>query len=447
LHLDSLFRESDVFIGTPMQASGNYFDSKVLQKYTEKYFKRFADPKPIIDSSIDNSCKMIIVIPCHNEPDLIGTLESLSACEQVNDIVEVLVVVNEEVGSGESEVESRKWEVERQNRKTIVDFRFWVQNRKPEIVNLKFHIIEALDMPTKTAGVGLGRKIGMDEALRRFSSINRNGTIICLDADCKVSNNYLTAIDQYFVKSDAGIGVMNFEHQYEKEKDKNLKDGIINYELFLRYYVEGLRQAKFPNAIHTIGSCMLVKAATYAKHGGMNKRKAGEDFYFLHKIKPHEKFVMVNKATVYPSCRTSDRVPFGTGKAQQDWLNKADKTYLTYDPRVFEDLKMLNESIEPLFRLDFDKWKVQMPNSIQDFFRTHGYSEKVNLIKSNCKTLEQFEKQFYVWFDGFLCLKFVHFVRDNFYSNVPLTRVSSQITGTISDQPIDLLKAYRDNDS
>ena len=47
-------------------------------------------------------------------------------------------------------------------------------------------------MPHKIGGVGLARKIGMDEALKIF---NYNSTskkiLICLDADCTVASNYL----------------------------------------------------------------------------------------------------------------------------------------------------------------------------------------------------------------------------------------------------------------
>lgn len=341
--------------------------------------------------------------------------------------------------------ETALFDVKQTNEKTLFRFQKW-QSQNP-LPMLQFHLTEAFDQPMKNAGVGLARKVGMDEAVRRFSSIGVNGTIVCLDADCTVSKNYLDAIHEEFVSRDAGIGVMNFEHHYEKENDKNLREGITNYELFLRYYVEGLRQSLFPNAIHTIGSCMLVKAAIYAKHGGMNKKKAGEDFYFLHKIVPHEKFITIEKGAVYPSCRTSDRVPFGTGKAQQDWLNKEDKIYLTYDPKVFEDLKMLNESIEFMYRLEYDRWIIQMPNTIQGFFEVHGYYEKLNSIKANCRTFDQFKKQFYVWFDGFLCLKFIHYARDTFYSNIPLINAAGDIINSESADPSDLLKLYRDLDS
>lgn len=376
--------------------------------HIDNYFKRFATREALITEAIDSSCEMIIVIPCHNEPDLIGTLESLMHCNQAISAVEVIIVINEKSGNSNQGLHE-------QNLKTISDFNQWKSIHTNNHIN--FHLIEALNMSAKHAGVGLARKIGMDEALRRFDSLGVDGTIICLDADCHVSGNYLVAIEKEFTQLSAGLGEVHFEHQFELEHNTNLRLGIINYELFLHYYVEGLKKAGFPNAIQTIGSCMLVRASTYAKHGGMNKRKAGEDFYFLHKIIPHEEFIEVKEATVYPSCRTSDRVPFGTGKAQQDWLDQNTHDYWTYDSRVFYELKSLLDHFENFYTHDIKTVIQKLPEVPKDFIRHHNYQEKISLIKSNCKSLEQFKKQFFIWFDGFLCMKFVHFVRDNYYPN------------------------------
>lgn len=385
--------------------------NKLKEVYFDNYFKRFAQRGSILEEAAHPDCRMIIVIPCHNEPDLIGTLDSLLACDQVKSLVEVIIVVNEKL-------EEDNQHLHEQNVQTISGFNQWESSLKND--HIKFHLIKAFDMPRKYAGVGLARKIGMDEALRRFLSIDVDGTIVCLDADCKVSKNYLTAIEKEFSQSDANLGEVHYEHQFEYEQNEDLKKGIIYYELFLRYYVAGLKFAGFPNAIQTIGSCMLVKASTYAKYGGMNKRKAGEDFYFLHKIIPHEVFKEVRSATVYPSCRISDRVPFGTGKAQQDWLDQESKSYLTYNPRTFHELKVLIDQVPKFYHSDIREVIDYLPDIPKAFLTRFDYQSKIVLIKSNCKTQSQFEKQFFIWFDGFLCMKFVHFVRDKYYPNISI---------------------------
>lgn len=406
----------------------------IPKKYIDNYFKRFAEETPLIQSEIKKNCELIIVIPCHNEPDLIGTLESLLACEKPGVQVEVIIVVNQKAGSELSALD-------KQNTQATHDFNIWKAQNQSEPVD--FHLIEALDMPKKHAGVGLARKIGMDEALRRFRYLNIDGTIACLDADCRVSSNYLVKIEEQFVKAEANLGEVSFEHRYELEKDLALSDGIVNYELFLRYYVEGLKQAGFPYAIQTIGSCMLVRASAYAKHGGMNKRKAGEDFYFLHKIIPHEIFVEVNEARVYPSCRTSDRVPFGTGKAQQDWLNQKSEAYMTYDPRVFGQLKSLTDSVEGFFSNEVEDVIDGLPEIPKAFIRDHGFESKIVLIKKNCKDVSQFRKQFFQWFDGFICMKFTHFVRDQYFQNIPIDQAVCQLKNLTESDPKRLLEVLR----
>lgn len=377
---------------------------------------------------------MILVIPCHNEPNLLETFDSISACQLPSYPIEVIVVVNQSEAASD--------DITRANQKTIEDFKNWKTERGNDSA-LTFHMIEAMTLPKKHAGVGLARKTGMDEALRRFVSINFDGTIVCLDADCKVSENYFTSINVQFHQSEAGLGEVHFEHPYEQETDDSLKQGIVHYELFLRYYVKGLRQAGFPHAIHTIGSCMLVRASVYAKHGGMNKRKAGEDFYFLHKIVPHEPFTTVTTGKVFPSCRTSDRVPFGTGKAQQDWLDQEAEQYLTYDPIVFTELAVIIDSVKTFFDNPVTDVIAALPKSVSSFFTTHDFASKINLIKTNCKNRKQFHKQFFIWFDGFLCMKFIHFLRDHSYPNVDITNAAASLIESPIQEVKELLDIYR----
>ena len=53
--------------------------------------------------------------------------------------------------------------------------------------------------PVSKWGVGLARKTGMDEAVRRFNSINRpDGVILNIDADCTVDSNYFIEICDKF---------------------------------------------------------------------------------------------------------------------------------------------------------------------------------------------------------------------------------------------------------
>ena len=150
----------------------------------------------------------------------------------------------------------------------------------------------------------------MDEALRRFDDIGRTeGIIAGYDADCRCETNYLTALERHFHEHPRSSGCsIYFEHPLQGQLSPQIYEAAAAYELHLRYYIQALRYSGFPHAHHTLGSCMAVRADAYCEQGGMNKRKAGEDFYFLHKIIPLGGFTDLTATTVHPSPRPSDQV-------------------------------------------------------------------------------------------------------------------------------------------
>ncbi|WP_020533632.1 glycosyltransferase family 2 protein [Flexithrix dorotheae] len=383
-----------------------------LRGTCETYFKRYAFRPAVISHDVHFSTKTIIVIPCYNEPNLLGTLESLRNGQPPQNPTEVIVVIN----SGEQADET----IKANNSKTLKEAEAWIKQHQMD--QLKVFILFVDDLPKKHAGVGLARKIGMDEALSRFAAIGFNGNILCLDADCTVSENYLVEIEKQFsINPKFGFASIHYEHLFDEVEDSKLKSGIISYELFLRYYIQGLKFAKFPFAMHTIGSSMAVKALAYAKSGGMNRRKAGEDFYFLHKLAPKENHLAIQNAIVYPSSRISDRVPFGTGKAQQDWLDGNSKIALTYDPQIFKDLKVFVSIVPELFEKEKPGVELEkMPESIKGFLKNQNFELSFQKIRKNSASQESYRKNFYQWFDGFKVLKYVHFARDHYYPEIPL---------------------------
>lgn len=415
-----------------------------LKEACDIYFKRYAFRSAVISDKVHLSTKTIIVIPCYNEPALLETLASLRRCQPTQFPVEVIIVIN----SGELADEK----VKTRNLQTLKESENWIKENQNE--HLKFFTLFVNDLPKKHVGVGLARKIGMDEALSRFVSIDFNGNILCLDADCIVSENYLREIEQQFsINPKYGFASINYQHLYQSIEIPDLKSGIVSYELFLRYYIQGLKYAGFPFAMHTIGSSMAVKALAYAKSGGMNRRKAGEDFYFLHKLAPNEKHIDMRKVVVYPSSRISDRVPFGTGKAQQDWIDGNSKIAKTYHPQIFKDLNAFINFIPEFFKNENTDHDLKpFPNSIQQFLEEQNFSLILAKIRQNSASLESYTKNFYQWFDGFRVLKYVHFARDNYYSEVPLAQAAKQLLGMVGDEKYEnysleyLLEKYRQLD-
>lgn len=390
------------------------------------YLNRYAWPRQEISIPAINNTKIIVVIPCFKEPEITNALMSLYYCSAPGCHTEVITVINhpENCSIGIKEISYSTHERIKKWSKT---------HERPDMT---FHVIEAYDMPARSAGVGLARKIGMDEAVRRFNSIGEeNGVICCFDADCTCSSNYLSEIfSLYSTQAKANAALIHFEHPTNGGLLPAHYEAIIRYELHLRYYVNALKIANFPWAYQTIGSCITVSAKAYQKQGGMNKRKAGEDFYFLQKIFPLEHIFEIPGATVFPSARKSDRVPFGTGKAVTKYLSDNQKIYYTYHPKSFEDFERFNLSVSSLYDSDIQEIDEQLPESIRHFLRSIPFDNAVKKIKKNSGTRTQFIKSFYQWFNGFMALKYIHFARDHYF---PMVTIEEAISWLFTQRHVD----------
>ncbi|MBW6481747.1 MAG: glycosyltransferase [Vicingaceae bacterium] len=387
-------------------------------------------------SLFPSSTFLIVVIPCFNEPNLIKSLQSLLNCETTINHVEVITVINAP--------ENEKPEVLQQNSKTLTEALNWAATNQRK--NIHFSFIEATNLPEKDAGVGLARKIGMDEAYSQFLAIkNSDGVIVCFDADATCSANYLVEIENHFKKQLKTTGCsIHFEHPIEgNEFLQAIYNGIAQYELHLRYYKEALHFIGLPYAFHTVGSSMAVRASVYQKQGGMNKKKAGEDFYFLQKVIPLGNFSEINSATVFPSPRISNRVPFGTGRAMQQWIDNKQKEFLTYNFTSFLDLKALVDKSERFFTED----DVELPESIQLFLYEINFNENLIKIRANSKNEKHFKLLFFKWFNAFKTLKYLHFSKANFYENesilIASTKLATKIGVTPQNEVKSMLSVYR----
>lgn len=353
-----------------------------------------------------------IVIPACDEDWLLFSLMSLHRCRLPKADVEVIVVINNS--------ESASPAVKANNRRILTMAENW--GRKHHRSRMRFHFLYYPDLPKKQAGVGLARKIGMDEAVFRYERVrNKKGIIACFDADSRCDPNYLVALETHFQQQPKTQACsIYFEHPLEGcEYPPPVYEAIAAYELHLRYYVQVQRYAGFPYAVDTIGSSMAVRADAYQQQGGMNRRKAGEDFYFLHKFTPLGHFAQINSTRVIPSPRTSDRVPFGTGKAVADLIRGRRLPY-TYSYQTFEDLKQLFEQVPNLWTGKTALPELSLSAGLSDFLRSIGFEEKLAEIRANTRQRSTFIQRFWRWFDAFQIMKFVHYARDHYYPDIPV---------------------------
>lgn len=397
------------------------------------YFEKFGYGSPRLTSLPDKNLFLSVVIPSYNEQSTLTAIQSLFDCDPPQKGAEVIVVVNATISSLP--------DIHARNKKTIDEINNWKEKNNRSGFNLS--VIEESAMPDKQGGVGLARKIGMDEAAYRFNQINSDGIIICFDADCTCDKNYLTEIEKQFNEHKANAASIYFEHPLKgNEFDKDIYNAIIDYELFLRYYINGLCYANYPFAFHTIGSSMAVRSSVYQKQGGMNKRKAGEDFYFLHKVIPLGNFIEINNTRVIPSPRPSDRVPFGTGKAVNKWLEKKEEEFKSYSLKIFKELKLFFEMIPDVYEKGGNVYD-SLPQPVRSFMSADDFKIKIDEIRNNSKTYDSFRKRFFVWWDGFMVLKFVHFTRDNFFPDVSLSESVSEMINKKSYTSQELLMELR----
>ncbi len=402
--------------------------NRIIKKYLKNY--SVVDRWGLVSSAtggVDNA----VVIPALAESDhLFEALAALSRNpkEELKRTLVICVVNNRDAGHASPEDIA-------DNQKTlkILISLIYKKNLKGEISGFTGHgFLEEIresplrlacvdasspgrELPERSGGVGLARKTGCDLALTLFDYDSDSIKLIfSLDADTLVEENYLSAVRDCFEGEACIASVISFAHRYlERSKERA---AIICYEIFLRYYVMGLEYAGSRYAFHSIGSTMAFTAGGYATVRGMNRRKAGEDFYFFNKMAKVGTVEKIDTTMVHPSARASERVPFGTGKRVGRFLNGEDEEYLLYDPAVFEVVKawLLHMSSAGESRAEeiLDK-AGQIHPGLEIFLETQKFREVWPRLVENSGNDNRLRKNFSDWFDGFKTLKLINYLTRN----------------------------------
>lgn len=390
----------------------------LLKTYLEKYAAGL--PWRIEAGCLDN-IDQVVVIPAYAEKEMLfATLASLAENYDVSlEQSLILCVVNNKADASDADKEN--------NTQTILllkaliglqsfhqlqftgDLQILLQRiaRRP----LKLACVDAsssgLEIPIRAGGVGMARKIGMDMALRLLAhSVNDPRLIISLDADTLVRPDYLSAVRKAFLSGRAQTGIVAFEHIIPADEVGKL--AICQYEIFLRYWVLGLKYARSPYAFHSIGSTIVTTADSYLAVRGMNRRAAGEDFYFLNKLAKLGPIRQISETVIYPSARISRRVPFGTGAAVDKIVSRASSGHLFYNPRIFIILKEWIALMEQSFNRSEDEILQDakiIDQGLASFLILRGFLSVWPRIRSNLTDEKTWKRQFHNWFDGFETLK------------------------------------------
>ncbi len=373
-----------------------------------------------------------VVIPCYNEPGLLRCLYSLAAAGKPGCDVEICIVVNAPDNAPDAAVAC--------NRQTEAALDAFI--RETATPSFRVYYLDVTLPAGKYAGVGLARKIGMDETIHRFAAIHRpDGVLVSLDADCEVSPEYFTEIERTFRAPAAryASAVLGFEHPLPPPgEEPAVRKAMIQYELYLRYYKHALRYTGFPYPYHTIGSCFAVTAETYCRAGGMGKYQGGEDFYFLQKVFPLGKTAEIRTARVFPAARLSDRVPFGTGPSLIRLAEQAEPVKYTYAWESFGWIRRFIAARQACFkqsaasvrtgwsRLSMPGCPGGLPGPFRQYLDDIHLAEAIEELGRNCASPAIFERRFFDIFSALRILQALNALQQT-YPLQPVARETARL--------------------
>jgi hypothetical protein len=374
--------------------------------------KRAAGGPWRIGDPLNRTFAAAVVIPALAEQaNLPATLESLAANPaHLLDETLILVVVNQRRDASAAERSD--------NRATLADLPRW--REALGLKNLRW--VDAAssgnELPPRQ-GVGLARKIGLDLALAHLDFRGGDPLLLCLDADTLVQPDYLGAIREHFATARAGGASISFRHRPAGDPAGQI--AIDRYELFLRSYVLGMELARSPFAFHTVGSAMACRGSAYVAAGGMNRRQAGEDFYFLQQIHKTSGIAPLTGTVVHPSPRPSHRVPFGTGRAVGEMLATGEQL-LFYQPQLFGIVGEWLECAAGHGGCDGKKLlrrAGEISPLLREYLESAGFGEAWDNLRRNSRDGERLMASFDGWFDAFRTMRLMHHLTDSAYPRIP----------------------------
>jgi hypothetical protein len=183
----------------------------------------------------------------------------------------------------------------------------------------------------------------------------------------------------------------------------------------------------------------------------MNRKQAGEDFYFIQKLLPLDGYFNLDSTTVYPSPRESFRVPFGTGATITRLIGSGEKVLNTYNINGFRELRILFSMAETLFQCgpaEIKKHYKNLPGGLVSFIREEEWLGKIVEIQGNTSGEGSFRKRFFDWFNMFRIVKYLNHVHEGIFKKIPVAEAASELL-TVSGykidsmNPKDLLNFYR----
>ncbi len=342
--------------------------------------------------------KFFIVIPCYNEFEYVfDTLQSIDYQDKklLDDTLVVVVINNATDDSLEIKVNNSK------TYDLLITKKY----------KFEFVVIDCFSqknqISNQLSGVGYARKIGLDFSLNHI--LDAHSLFCFLDADTIVDKKYLTIIKNNFSLKNIDAAVINFKHQ--KSNNPIIEEGIRKYEFLLKNIAFQIEKTGSPYGYVSMGSTIVCNVKSYIACGGMNTKKATEDFYFLQSLAKYTNIHKIKDLLVFPSSRNENRVYLGTGFRMDEYSKNKTFKNLDFSNHSYEEIKKINKIINK-------NWKLSSRNIIQilnqeldnksiSFLNGKNIKNVLTKFKDNAKDKNQFLLFFNQWFDALSIMQFL----------------------------------------
>lgn len=386
----------------------------------EKYLaRRSAHRNRPLEISVDPSAiHYVVVIPALAEYDhLFETLDALGTSSMAARAKTLVICVINNADASIANPEDKE-----NNRKTLTALQQSTErgHYAPLMVAWIDACSEGCALPPGE-GVGLSRKIGLDHGLHLLARTNRLASpLINLDADAPPAPGFLDAVIAHYENGPAWAGYAAYLHRLPEEKEA--REAVISHEIYMRYHEMSLFRTGSPYAYPALGSIISCTGAAYAASGGMNRRLAGEDFYFMQQLAKTGSITPIAGALVYPSGRSSRRTPFGTGRSVLAYSAPSPLDLPLHHPAAYDllhdffsrfyenpnlpgkELLLLAERLHP-----------QLAHFLIDQRFESAWDDILGLQPNAPRR----RRQFHVWFDGLRTIQLLHHLRDTAFPDLP----------------------------
>ena len=370
-----------------------------MNESIDKYLKKRAvkGPWKIYNTLPPKKYDIVICIPCYRENDFIfETLESLNNQNYKNlSQVLVVVVVNN------SDIDDLKVIEDNQ-----ITFSKLISNNYNYDLGVVDAYSDKLSLRKNEAGVGMARRIGMDLSIKFL----RPSSVMCLlDADTIVSEEYIESILSDYNYKQWNSCTVSFSHRLNIPETKA---HIIEYEKLLKETSHHMMLSGSPYFPVPLGPTIICTVESYVAVGGMNKKKASEDFYFLQELIKYGNTALISKELVYPSSRISIRAYLGTGVRMRNCISgDLDIDSLYYSSNSYSVLKKWISLGSKSYQLSFSDLSKSI-DLIHPKLKEFLYEFDIDSVWDSlheAPTKDHFTQQFHRWFDAFKTRKLLKY--------------------------------------